>query len=137
MENEPRSGCRPEQADDGPSACSSEGCEGGTRDLNRRIVERLRFLQQMRAHNAMLKLSIGDRVTFVGNEGQEVRGRVVRYNRKTVTVLAESGEQWRVSPGMLCKIGPEKEVVSNVVTLSCDRRSSCVRSSSTLLSPYF
>jgi len=91
--------------------------EAQLRDLNRRIVERLRFLQQMRAHNAMLKLSIGDRVTFVGNEGQEVRGRVVRYNRKTVTVLAESGEQWRVSPGMLCKIGPQKEVVSNVVTL--------------------
>ncbi|MDO3615300.1 hypothetical protein Q3O97_05530 [Ralstonia pseudosolanacearum] len=91
--------------------------EAQLRDLNRRIVERLRFLQQMRAHNAMLKLSIGDRVTFVGNEGQEVRGRVVRYNRKTVTVLAENGEQWRVSPGMLCKVGPEKEVVSNVVTL--------------------
>ncbi|MHA6910019.1 hypothetical protein ACQUJS_16585 [Ralstonia pseudosolanacearum] len=91
--------------------------EAQLRDLNRRIVERLRFLQQMRAHNAMLKLSIGDRVTFVGNEGQEVCGRVVRYNRKTVTVLAENGEQWRVSPGMLCKIGLEKEVVSNVVTL--------------------
>ncbi len=91
--------------------------EAQLRDLNRRIVERLRFLQQMRAHNAMLKLSIGDRVTFVGHEGQEVRGCVVRYNRKTVTVLAENGEQWRVSPGMLCKIGPEKEVVSNVVTL--------------------
>ncbi|QCX51933.1 hypothetical protein [Ralstonia pseudosolanacearum] len=91
--------------------------EAQLRDLNRRIVERLRFLQQMRAHNAMLKLSIGDRVMFVGNEGQEVCGRVVRYNRKTVTVLAENGEQWRVSPGMLCKIGLEKEVVSNVVTL--------------------
>jgi len=91
--------------------------EAQLRDLNRRIVERLRFLQQMRAHNAMLKLSIGDRVTFTGNDGQEVRGRVVRYNRKTVTVLADNGEPWRVSPGMLYKVGPEKEVVSNVVVL--------------------
>jgi hypothetical protein len=91
--------------------------EAQLQDLNRRIVERLRFLQQMRAHNAMLKLSIGDCVTFTGNDGQEVRGRVGRYNRKTVTVLTDSGEQWRVSPGMLCKMGSEKEIVSNVVTL--------------------
>ncbi|WP_244137097.1 hypothetical protein [Burkholderia pyrrocinia] len=37
--------------------------EAELRDLNHRIVERLRFLQQMRAHTAMLKLSIGDRVS--------------------------------------------------------------------------
>ncbi len=33
-------------------------------DLNHRIVERLRFLQQMRAHAAMLKFSVGARVCF-------------------------------------------------------------------------
>ena len=31
-------------------------------DLNRRIVERLRFLQQMRAHKDMLSFRIGERV---------------------------------------------------------------------------
>jgi ribosomal protein S17 len=31
-------------------------------DLNHRIVERLRFLQQMRAHWEMLEFKIGDRV---------------------------------------------------------------------------
>ena len=82
------------------------------RALNRRIVERLRFLQQMRAHAAMLTLSIGERVTFIEHGGEEVRGRVVRYNRKTV-----DGMQWRVSPGMLCKMGPEKEIGANVFTL--------------------
>ncbi len=30
-------------------------------DLNRRIVERLRLLQQMRAHQQMLAFKIGDR----------------------------------------------------------------------------
>ncbi|KVN37656.1 hypothetical protein WJ64_05275 [Burkholderia ubonensis] len=87
-------------------------------DLNRRIVERLRFLQQMRAHTAMLKLSIGDRVTFTDHGGEEVHARVVRYNRKTVTVLTDDGVQWRVSPGMLCKMRPEKEVAGNVIMLS-------------------
>jgi hypothetical protein len=33
-------------------------------DLNHRIVERLRFLNQMRAHSQMLDFKIGDRVTF-------------------------------------------------------------------------
>ena len=33
-------------------------------DLHHRIVERLRFLEQMRAHTRMLEFSIGDRVCF-------------------------------------------------------------------------
>jgi hypothetical protein len=33
-------------------------------DLDNRIVARLRFLQQMRAHVEMLEFKIGDRVTF-------------------------------------------------------------------------
>ena len=33
-------------------------------DLNHRIVERLRFLNQARAHVQMLEFKIGDRVTF-------------------------------------------------------------------------
>ncbi|RQU98413.1 hypothetical protein DF047_37155 [Burkholderia cenocepacia] len=85
--------------------------------MNHRIVERLRFLQQMRAHTAMLKLSIGDRVSFRGHDGEEVRGRVVRYNRKTVTVLADDGAHWRIPPGILSKMGPEKEISANVIPM--------------------
>lgn len=33
-------------------------------DLNNRIVERLRFLHQARAHERMLEFRIGDRVSF-------------------------------------------------------------------------
>lgn len=32
-------------------------------DLNHRVVERLKFLNQMRAHAQMLEFRIGDRVT--------------------------------------------------------------------------
>ena len=32
--------------------------------LNRRVVEQLRLLQQMRAHMQMLEFSVGDRVAF-------------------------------------------------------------------------
>jgi hypothetical protein len=33
-------------------------------DLNHKIVERLRFLSQMRGHSQMLDYKIGERVTF-------------------------------------------------------------------------
>jgi hypothetical protein len=33
-------------------------------DLNHRVVARLRFLSQMRAHAKMLEFKIGDRVAF-------------------------------------------------------------------------
>jgi hypothetical protein len=38
-------------------------------DLNHRIVERLRFLQQMKAHAKMLEFKIGDRVAFRAEGG--------------------------------------------------------------------
>jgi hypothetical protein len=33
-------------------------------DLHRKIVERLRFLSQTRAHHKMLEFKVGDRVSF-------------------------------------------------------------------------
>lgn len=73
-------------------------------DLNRRIVERLRFLQQMRAHQAMLTFGIGDRVSFEPAGRPRVTGILTRYNRKTVTVISEDGQQWNVSPQLLRKV---------------------------------
>jgi hypothetical protein len=70
-------------------------------DLNHRIVERLRFLNQMRAHAEMLGFKIGDRVSFQAAGRPAVVGMLTRYNRKTVTVITESGERWNVAPGLL------------------------------------
>lgn len=45
-------------------------------DLNHRIVERLRFLHQMRAHKTMLNFSIGDHVPFSKiNWARQSKGR--------------------------------------------------------------
>jgi len=73
-------------------------------DLNHRIVERLRFLKQMRAHEKMLEFKIGDRVTFQPEGHSRVAGMLVRYNRKTVTVITDDGQHWNVSPGFLRKM---------------------------------
>lgn len=72
-------------------------------ELNHRIVARLRFLSQKRAHADMLDFSIGDRVTFRPEGRSLIVGMVTRYNKKTVTVITESGEHWNVSPGLLRK----------------------------------
>ena len=89
-------------------------------DLNHRIVERLRFLQQMRAHARMLEFSIGDRVCFQAGEHGLVEGMLTRYNKKTVTVIADDKRQWNVSPGLLRRVtssdsGPADN--SNVIRL--------------------
>ncbi|MGR8940681.1 MAG: hypothetical protein ACU83V_09985 [Gammaproteobacteria bacterium] len=73
-------------------------------DLNRRIVERLRFLHQMRAHTTMLEFSLGDKVCFEPGNEPPVFGIITRYNKKTVSVLAEDGRKWTVSPQYLRKV---------------------------------
>ena len=75
-------------------------------DLNRRIVERLRFLYQLRAHATMLQFSIGDRVTFESDDGQTVVATLVRYNKKTVSVVTDDGYRWNVSPRFLRAVAP-------------------------------
>ena len=90
-------------------------------DLNHRIVARLRFLNQMRAHAEMLEFKIGDRVTFQSPGQGRVEGMLTRYNKKTVTVITDEGRQWNVSPNLLSKVVPPKgtnTAGSNVVLLS-------------------
>jgi hypothetical protein len=70
-------------------------------DLNHRIVERLRMMHQLRAHSEMLEFSIGDRVTFTPQGRPPVIGVLTKYNRKTVTVVAEDGGRWNVAPVLL------------------------------------
>jgi hypothetical protein len=70
-------------------------------DLNNRIVERLRLLNQMRAHGQMLQFKIGDRVSFQPEGRPTVAGMLTRYNRRTVTVITDSGQRWNVAPALL------------------------------------
>jgi hypothetical protein len=72
-------------------------------DLHHRIVERLRFLEQMRAHARMLDFSIGDRVCFESSNHGLIEGILTRYNKRTVTVITDDHHHWNVSPGFLRK----------------------------------
>jgi hypothetical protein len=72
-------------------------------ELNNKIVARLRFLAQMRAHAAMMQFNIGDRVSFQPSDRPLVTGILTRYNKKSVTVITDAGQQWNVAPSLLRK----------------------------------
>ncbi len=71
--------------------------------LNHRIVERLKFLDSMKAHQMMMKFNIGTRVSFDTNDGREL-GVLTKFNRKTVTVQTDSGRRWNVSPLLISRV---------------------------------
>lgn len=70
-------------------------------ELNHRIVQRLRLMQQIRAHGDMINFRLGQRVRFTSSGGELVRGTLTKHNRKSVTVLTDTGLQWRVSPSLI------------------------------------
>ena len=90
-------------------------------DLNNRIVERLKFLESMRAHAEMMEFSVGEKVGFHPRGREEAVGVLVKYNRKTVTVLTEEGQRWNVSPHLIKKTRGSKHGVKksgNVIEIS-------------------
>ena len=81
-------------------------------DLNNRIVARLKFLQQMRAHASMLEFSLGERVLFQPDGHPLLVGVITKYNRKSVTVITEGGQHWTVTPSFLRKLKPSRQAPS-------------------------
>jgi len=86
-------------------------------ELNHRVVARLRFLNQKRAHAHMLEFSIGDHVSFQPEGRSRIVGMLTRYNKKTVTIITESGEQWNVSPSLLRKVEPSEKSITQEVNV--------------------
>jgi len=90
-------------------------------DLNNRIVARLRLLQQMRAHAAMLNFSLGEIISFHPEGHPVLFGVIIKYNKKSVTVATENGQHWKVAPSFLRKINsvqaasPEVESIVNLL----------------------
>ena len=73
-------------------------------DLNHRVVARLKFIREARAHQAMLNFRLGEQVVFYP-EGQEPQyGVITKYNRKSVTVITLAGAHWTVAPTLLQRV---------------------------------
>ena len=76
--------------------------------LNHKIVERLKFLDAVNAHEEMMQFNPGDQVSFEPPGRGKQFGTLVKYNKKTVTIITESGQKWNVSPHLLRKVKPVK-----------------------------
>jgi len=88
--------------------------------LNHKIVERLKFLETMHTHNEMMQFSPGEQVSFEPpGRGRQI-GTLVKFNKKTVTVITEAGQKWNVSPHLLSKVNnvrPKAKRAGHVIDL--------------------
>jgi hypothetical protein len=78
-------------------------------DLNHRVVERLRFMEAMHHHAEMMKFSIGEKVAFEPPGRPRQTGTLVKYNKKSVTVITDSGQKWTVAPELISKAKDQKK----------------------------
>jgi len=79
-------------------------------DLNHQVVERLKFLESYHTHKEMMEFSPGDRVSFEPPGKKKKIGTLVKFNKKTVTVITDTGQKWNVAPHLLTKVKKVKKV---------------------------
>lgn len=72
--------------------------------LNHQIIDRLRLLQKSRQHDSMLRFAVGEMVSFTNSDGVLITGRIIRLNQKTITLVTDDRQQWKVSPSLLSKV---------------------------------
>ena len=68
--------------------------------LNRRVISRLKLIQQHSTLNSMIKFEVGQRVSF-DPDGRVRTGILIKFNPKTVVVLTDDGQRWKVSPQLI------------------------------------
>ena len=76
-------------------------------DLNRRIVERLKYLAARDTLEISKKFRVGDTVEFQ-SEDSTIHGLVIRINRKTLSIKTKEG-QWNVPPQFLKKVAQDEK----------------------------
>ncbi|WP_293653981.1 hypothetical protein, partial [Thiolapillus sp.] len=64
-------------------------------DLNQRVVAQ--------AHIEMMQFNLGQQVSFE-HQGGRMLATLVKYNRKTVTVVTDNGQRWNISPHLLSPV---------------------------------
>ncbi len=72
-------------------------------ELNQRVVARLKMLESMQTHIEMMRFNLGQRVSFE-HGGDRLKGTLVKYNRKTVTVVTDNGQRWNIPPHLLSAV---------------------------------
>jgi hypothetical protein len=77
--------------------------EDQLRELNKRIVNKLKLIRQAKNAAGLARFNIGDRVYFE-YEGEKVLGKVIRLNKKSATIKTDQRGNWLVDPNFLNKV---------------------------------
>lgn len=72
--------------------------------LNHQVVERIKFMRSMQAHEKMLEFCTGDTVSFQDNGGKQHLAKIIKFNKKTVSVMSDEGHQFNVPPQLLTRV---------------------------------
>ncbi|WP_256667434.1 hypothetical protein [Pseudomonas sp. ANT_J28] len=80
--------------------------------LNHHIIQRLKRLESLEAHKSVMQFHPGARGSFDSPSGERLSGTVMKFNRKTVTVVTDNGQRWNISPHL---VSPIKNVQAGMV----------------------
>jgi len=72
-------------------------------ELNDQIVDQIRHLGDRQALLDMMAFNLGSKVSFDSKYGCQA-GTIVKFNRKSVVVVADAGQQWRDPPHILSDV---------------------------------
>jgi hypothetical protein len=57
-----------------------------------------------RRPRARQPFKVGERVSFEAEDARRITGMLVRYNKKTVSLVTDEGHRWNVSPTLLKRV---------------------------------
>ena len=72
--------------------------------LSEYIYKRIKFLGETMVFERIQEFEILDKVSFIDNTGNILKGTVVRLNKRTVTVKSDEGKVWLISPFLLNRL---------------------------------
>jgi len=69
--------------------------------LNEYIVKRIRLISDTKTMKKVQDFELLEKVFFIDDRGNRIDGTGIRLNKKTITIKADNGMEWRVSPDFL------------------------------------
>ena len=91
-------------------------------ELNKEVVMRIRFLADFNRHQIMTNFTLGEKVGIdFPDQGRQL-ATILKFNKKTVGIVTESGEEWNVPPEGLVKLQKDEASTGNIVDIASDPR---------------
>lgn len=71
-------------------------------DLNKQVINRIKFLQKQSQLETAAKFKIGDIVSFTDDDNHKQKAIVMRISSKTIKVITlKKHDAWNISPTLL------------------------------------